>query len=137
MTRKEDILMFLERDRIWPPGTYARGDDFVKAIAECLSRLSDDVFDRVEDDVWFIVDIGAQAMSVPFQPGKQPPRANIIVIFDKARKLTHAGKVGLVAHEIAHGFIKDMEHTASEDAADSLAESWGFGAELKAVHEPK
>lgn len=139
MSRQEDITYdFLESDRIWPFGLAPTS--FKQALREVLSRLPDDVYDVVSEQVWFVIeDSRIAAINVPFNrtyptcPNGLEIRFNTVVVFHQALIYPYKALVGLLAHEIAHCFVSEREHGPNEDATDALALSWGFDRELEAL----
>ena len=114
---------------------------FVRPLKEVLKRLSDDVFECVETQIEFVVDVDDYlAVSVPFRD-VVPPSSNsshtinrdVIILFRSCWQLSHAALVGLIAHEIAHSITVLQDHHENEAAADAFAREWGFAKELNAL----
>lgn len=142
MTRQEDINYdFLGGDRIWPPSAAPR--NFILALEEVLTRLSDDAYDLVSSCVSFVIeDPQLIAVNVPFTRTYPAPTDDLevkfytIVVFHRAMGYPHMALVGLLAHEIAHSFVtepKYREYKEDEVAANNLARQWGFEREIEAL----
>jgi hypothetical protein len=54
--RFEDIMSMIERNRIWPPPTSTWSHSFRGALREVLSRLPQEAFDKVENEVTFVLE---------------------------------------------------------------------------------
>ena len=139
MTRLESILCdFLESDKIWPPGLAPQ--PFKKALVEVLMRLPEDDYNEISSRIMFVVE--SEELSATNAPLTQfcPPstegydlRFDTIVIFHPCFDYPHAALVGLLAHEIAHCFVRGQDYDADEDAADQQVHKWGFEIELLAL----
>ena len=114
-------------------------------MIEVLERLSDEVFDHVETEIEFVVDVDDYlAVSVPFRDVVPPSSSSsytinrdVIVLFRSCWKLSHAALAGLIAHEIAHSLAVLQDHHENEAAADALVREWGFAKELEALEAEK
>lgn len=141
--RSDNIRCFFETDRIWPPTWQFTdcGKRFAKALSDVFWRLDEDSYYGAED-LWFVLDTGYLAISVPrdiiCQETETPYKQSYDCVFISSRawQLSDKALVGLLAHEIAHSFETRGEHTENEQAADALVRKWGFGAELDALHQP-
>ncbi|MFC1554905.1 hypothetical protein ACFL7D_09740 [candidate division KSB1 bacterium] len=139
MTRMEDIIYdFLESDRIWPPGIVST--KFEKALIEVLKRLTDDVYDIVSERVLFVIeDPRIAAVNVPFKrifpncTNKIELRFDTIVVFHQALAYSNTALVGLLAHELAHSFVRGRDYKTDEEETDKMVISWGFAKEHKAL----
>jgi hypothetical protein len=136
--RDEDILNFMQSDRIWPAllNTPSR-KRFNTALVTVLHRLPDDAFDQVYDDVWFVVQEPTyRALNVPYSrilPASQYEREfkiHQVVIFNTTFDLSDEAIVGIIAHELAHSIVEYPDHFQNESAADGLVKTWGFERQL-------
>jgi predicted SprT family Zn-dependent metalloprotease len=59
------------------------------------------------------------------------------VIFHAALECSHKALVGLIAHEIAHGFVTQSDSRTDEKETDLQAIRWGFAEELEALQVAK
>jgi hypothetical protein len=146
MTRQEDISYdFLGNDRIWPPFIASNTNHpFIKALVEVLERLPEDAYDKVAEQTSFVVkDPRFLATNAPFDQYYPPPKSelrvrfNTIVIFHAALECSHKALVGLIAHEIARGFVTQSDYRTDEKETDLQAIRWGFAEELEALQVAK
>ena len=132
------VADFLENDKVWPPGCAPKS--FNKALVEVLSRLPEEDYDEISSTIMFVVEPdGFLATNAPFGRFCPPSadgcdlRFDTIVIFHPCFDYSHSALVGLLAHEIAHSFVRGQDYEADENAADQQVCKWGFEEELKAL----
>jgi hypothetical protein len=135
----------LQDDRTCPRGLKGYEDDETiwmrgrrkSAIDEVLCRLSPEHYGAWKNCVdrlaWFVPCEGLWGQVDVF-PSKTIIYLSPLVEFVDA---SDAAVVGLVAHEMAHAVLThggaDLAYEEKERAADQLARSWGFSAELDAM----
>jgi len=139
-SRWEDIMCFIESDRLWPPVATVH-HKFDPAFREVLARLPQRAFDSVLFRISFIVEdpsIGMLAVNVP-APVCADSRHGIdtIVFYHTSWKLSQGALVGLVAHEIAHSFVRGKDYRDDERRVTAKVCSWGFGKELAVLRAEK
>ena len=141
MSRQDEIECFICSDRIWPPLRSHDKARFGSLLRKVLSRLPDSVFDRVTEDIWFVLDVGFLAANVPYKqtlPASGGPitlTVDMVIIYKRAFELDDKALQGLIVHEIAHTFVEDayVNHAEVEDKANRLVMEWGLGEELQAL----
>ena len=145
-------MQFVESEKIWPPGCYARGL-FIPPLREVLMRLPEQVFEFFEEHISFVLDcpkVKAWAMNVPnlmyngigytddrSEAASTPSTPASIVFMRSAWELPHAAMVGLIAHELAHSFVNGSDYSEDEALANEMARSWGFAEKLLALENEK
>jgi hypothetical protein len=141
--RYEDIMYMVERDGIWPPTVSPERDRFCAALCEVLSRLPQETFDKVEDEVRFVLDDPSLKMLAVNAPA--PPSSDLsgksgidtIVFFRACMDLAPKALIGLIAHEIAHTSIHGKDYRKDEILVNERARKWGFGPELDCLKSEK
>jgi hypothetical protein len=141
--RYGDIQYMLGRDRIWPPRVSAWSHKFRAALREVLSRLPQKMFDKVENEVGFVLEEPSTKMLAvnAYHPPLVDPTAEsgtfTIVIFRSCMDLAQEALIGLIAHEIAHSFVCGKNYREDEKLVDDKAREWGFGPELECLEREK
>jgi hypothetical protein len=140
--RFEDILNFVESDRIWPAVANSRRK-VTPALQEVLAKLPENEFEWVESNLQIVLDDPATdllAVNVP-----PPDRATAegsagvctVVFLRSSWKLSETALTGLVAHELAHSFVSGRDYAKDEQLTNEKARSWGFADELQVLAEEK
>jgi len=62
-----------------------------------------------------------------------PSGGDTIVFFRKCLDFAQEAMIGLIAHEIAHSFVRGRDNPEDETFADDKARQWGFGEELNCL----
>jgi hypothetical protein len=135
--RYGEIKCMVESDRIWPPvpSSPARRK-FNEAFREVLSRLPEEVFDQVQSEIGFVLEdptVEFFATNVPAPPsGDVGGKLGIdtIVFFHTCLNFAREAMIGLIAHEIAHSFVRGRDNREDEALVNDKAREWGFGDEL-------
>ena len=141
--RYEEIMNMLERVGIWPPMVSPERKRFCEALREALSRLPQEVFDKVDDNVRFLLEDPSLKMLAVNAPS--PPSSALsgrlgrdtIVFFRTCMDLAPKALMGLIAHEIAHSFVCGKDYMENEILAKKQAPEWGFGPELACLESEK
>ena len=126
--RYEGIQCMVESDQIWPLIWTPARHKFSAAFREVFSRLPEEVFDQVEEISFVLEDpeIDYFAANVPAPPSA----ADTIVFFRKCLNFAPEAMIGLIAHEIAHSFVRGRDNAEDEALVNDKAREWGFGDEL-------
>lgn len=127
---------------IHPRANEIDNDPVFLAILEVMKRLPEEDFYKACYAIDFVIQMDAfRAINVPVFSGEEMPvqpnpqsqkRRDLIVIF-KNPELSHRELLGLVAHEIAHSFVKGRDDDDNEKVANDQVRKWGFGDELDAM----
>lgn len=148
--RFEDIQNYLENDDNFRPGTPSTHIKFDPVLREVLARLPQHVFDLVESNIIFVIEdpeLEILALNVtasnklPSNGGKDTlPREqakDTIVVFRTTWPLSPQALIGLIAHEIAHSFVRGKNYPEDECLANKKARAWGFENELDQLKKEK
>jgi hypothetical protein len=135
--RFEDLMNMMERNRIWPPPVSSWSHRFRAALREVLSRLPQEVFDRVENEFNFVLEEPELEMLAATVPAPSQAPSRTIVFFRGCLRFTPKALAGLIAHEIARTFVHEKYGRTDEILADNKAREWGFGAELDCKENEK
>jgi hypothetical protein len=139
--RYESVIDLIEGDRIWPVTVSVGRRTFGKALKEVLSRLPEEVFDRVEDEIGFVLEDPFLEMFAVNVPAPESPRGKLgrdnIVFFQACLKFPLDALIGLIAHEIAHSFVSGNDYRTDEALVIAKAREWGFGSELDCLEPAK
>jgi hypothetical protein len=136
--RYEEIEYMVESDRIWPPVPSPARQKFNAAFREVLSRLPEEVFDQVQSEIGFVLEdptVDLLAVNVPAPSGDGGGKLGIdtIVFFRTCLNFAPEARIGLIAHEIAHSFVRGRDNREDEALANDKAREWGFGDELNCL----
>ena len=147
---KDEVMDFLESG-YWE----ILGQKRHAAAVEFLSRAPEEVTDRLEREIFLLgphKETLGQSLpwefvpvfmaSKPNPPGVRPsifkepdpnlPRrakVNFIYLSPRLESLSSDAGVGILAHEVAHGFVGILGN-GREEKAWKLARKWGFGREV-------
>lgn len=141
--RYEDILRLIESDRIWPPVVSPGRRKFKAALCEVASRLPEEAFNQVESEIGFVVEdpsVEMLAVNVPAPPlpnGRGKRGIDTIVFFRECLNFAPDALIGVIAHEIAHSFVRGSDYLEDEALVDAKARKWGFGSELDCLARAK
>jgi hypothetical protein len=108
-------------------------------LAKCMARLPETVYDWLMDE-WDgeALYFHGSLTSVATYPTEGYERITVVFLDRKLQGVPEEAALGVIAHEIAHLRLGHHrfpgwpvpppaeEFLANEDAADQLAESWGF-----------
>ncbi len=135
--RYEGIQCMVESDQIWPLTSSPARQKFNAAFREMLSRLPEEVFYQV-DEIGFILEDPALdylAANVPAPGSGDGGKLGIdtIVFFRACLNFAPEAMIGLIAHEIAHSFVRGRDNREDEAFAEDKAREWGFGDELNCL----
>ena len=138
MTRSDSIHFdFYVNERIWPSTFDLKS--FKKALDEVLSRLPDDVYEKISSRYVFVCEHpGWPIINVPFCQEYPPSansykvRLNIIVLFHSCLAYPHSALVGILAYEIALRYVEEEKDAVADwKVIEERLRNWGFGEELK------
>ncbi len=141
--RYEDIVHMAARDGIWPRTASNEKNKFCAALREVLSRLPQATFDRVDDEVRFLLDdpsLKMLALNAPAPPSRNLPDApqiDTIIFFRRSMDLTPKALIALIAYEISQAFVVGEDSLEKEILATAQVREWGFGAELDCLESDK
>lgn len=136
MERYGEIMQMMARDGVWPPSVSPERNRFCAALCETLSRLPQEAFDKVEDNIRFLLDDPSLNMLAINAPAPQSshlfnkPGIDTIIFFRDSLQLTTKALIGLIALEITYSFISDKNPAQEKTLAASKARQWGFEREL-------
>jgi hypothetical protein len=117
-----------------------------KALTEFTSRVDDELFQRLGQEIICIVDCAIGASTVrpvditcaAHTKKKFRHQVYVMVFRREVEKLSDKATLGEVAHQFAHLTLR-LEHKidsetipTGEEMADTLAISWGFKEEIEA-----
>ena len=105
-------------------------------VLKALSRLPKKVQFYLYNKRALIVCMGEEYGVTQFIDIPKINKLPIIVLSQKLATMPEDVAIGIVAHEIAHAYIRDYGgySDANEISADLLANEWGFGKEIKKFH---
>jgi len=138
------IMSFVDSDRLWPPHAQTKSK-FVPFLCEVLSRLPDEDFTRLDDNILSIVledpatcrMLAVNVKAPSFPRLEKESGGDTIIFYHDCWRFTGAALVGLIAHEFAHSLVCGQDYQSDEIAADAKAESWGFKSELARLEAEK
>ena len=120
----------------------ATNPEFDRALLEFLKRVSDDVFERIEEMDPIIIDscgastVGQFAVPCIIKPDDQMHFLPFVLIGGGFMKRSHRARVGEIAHEFAHLLLgQEQGGEKAEGEADAEARSWGFTDEIDALEK--